>query len=64
MTALQADERPGGRAGERYRETALGAALDALVPATEAVPAWADVLRRAAALPVCTCARGTSPGPD
>ena len=44
-------------------ERALMAALAALAPAEEAAaPAWADVLRRAAALPVCHCrARGVDP---
>jgi hypothetical protein len=37
-------------------EAAVEAALAALVPAGEAgPPAWPDVVRRAAVLPVCTC---------
>jgi hypothetical protein len=46
-----------------HEERTLADVLDALRPIGDAgSPAWADVLRRAAALPACHCrARGLDP---
>ena len=56
MARARADDVWRERVDDERRETAMAAALEALVPAGGAgPPAWHDVIRRAAALPVCTC---------
>jgi hypothetical protein len=63
MALARADDRQDEAADEACPETAIEAALAAFVPAAEAAPAWGDVLRRAAALPVCTCSSRSGMSP-